>query len=157
MRKIILCDVPVAVIETRIQAPPSAVFDLARSIHAHTSTASGNEIVLFAAQDFLQLGDEVEFEATHLGFRHRLRAKITAYDRPEMFVDEQVAGPFRNFRHKHEFKPTEGGTLMRDTFEFEAFCGGILLPYMKRFLTRRAEGLRQLAEAQKSGDPSLPK
>ena len=44
---------------------------------------------------------------------------------PIYFVDEQVKGPFRRFRHVHEFTEDSGGTVMVDRIEFEAPLGPI--------------------------------
>ena len=39
---------------------------------------------------------------------------------PDYFVDEQVNGPFKRFRHVHEFSEEPSGTVMVDRVEFEA-------------------------------------
>lgn len=42
---------------------------------------------------------------------------------PGYFVDEQGKGPFRRFRHVHEFSEDPAGTVMVDRIEFEAPFG----------------------------------
>lgn len=39
-----------------------------------------------------------------------MTSRITAFDFPTSFVDEQIRGPFRSFRHVHEFEATPGGS-----------------------------------------------
>ncbi len=90
----------------------------------------------------LELGDEVEFEARHLGVTQRLRSKVVEYERPTRFVDEMQKGAFARMRHTHEFQPTASGTRMIDTLDFVAPFGplgalGALIflgAYMRRFL-----------------------
>jgi len=54
----------------------------------------------------------------------KMTSKITEWDRPIRFVDEQVAGPFASFRHEHTFERTgDGGTRMRDRVAFNAPAG----------------------------------
>lgn len=52
------------------------------------------------------------------------RTRIASYDPPRMFVDEQVKGPYRLWRHTHLFQPVgpiggrPPGTLVRDRVEY---------------------------------------
>ncbi|MEJ8632505.1 SRPBCC family protein [Streptomyces sp. MS2.AVA.5] len=56
----------------------------------------------------------------------RLKARITSYDRPRCFVDEQESGPFKRWRHAHHFEPDgTGGTIMRDVVEFASPLGPV--------------------------------
>jgi hypothetical protein len=34
------------------------------------------------------------------------------------FVDVQVKGPYRLWRHTHEFEPADGGTIVRDRVRY---------------------------------------
>ena len=102
----------------------------------------------------LGLGDEVTWEARHFGRRWRLSVRITEYDRPRMFCDEQVRGPFRRMRHDHRFEARDGATCMRDEFEFAGvpvLDRLVLVPHLRRLLLKRNELIRHLAEADTSG------
>jgi ligand-binding SRPBCC domain-containing protein len=102
----------------------------------------------------MELGEDVTWEAVHLGVRQRLTARITAMDRPRAFVDEMVRGAFARFRHIHEFHEERGGTRMVDDFDYRAPLGILgriadvlfLERYMTRFLAERADHLRRAAE-----------
>jgi len=76
-------------------------FDLARSVTAHLSSAAQTQerVVSRVTSDLLGPGEEVTWEATHLGLRRRLTSRITRFDRPRSFEDEQIAGPFGSFWH----------------------------------------------------------
>ena len=62
---------------------------------------------------------------------------------PDYFVDEQVRGPFRSFRHVHEFREDAGRTVMVDRIEFAAPFGPLGRLAEKLILTRY---LRKLIE-----------
>ena len=103
----------------------------------------------------LELGDEVTWEAQHLGVTQRLTARITRLDRPVVFEDVMVRGAFASLRHVHEFVPRDGGTTMIDTFTFTSPLGPLgaivdrlfLARYMRRFLISRAHELKRMAES----------
>ena len=147
---------PLIVIETWIDAPRERCFDLARSVDAHVaSTAQTAErAVAGVTSGVLELGDEVTWEARHLGVRQRLTARITQLERPARFTDEMVRGAFRSFRHVHEFRSDSEGTVMIDRFEFVTPLGWLgriadilfLEAYLRRFLGTRAAELKRMAE-----------
>lgn len=97
------------------------------------------------------------WEATHLGVRQRLTSKITRFDAPRSFEDEQIAGPFKTFWHRHEFRAENGATVMTDLVRYSAPLGPLgslaeivfLDRYLRVFLERRATHLRALAESER--------
>jgi ligand-binding SRPBCC domain-containing protein len=141
---------------TTIHAPAERCFDLARSVSAHlASTAhTGERVVSSVVSDLLGPGDVVTWDAEHLGVRRRLTSKITHFDPPRSFEDEQIAGPFGSFWHRHEFKIENDATVMTDLVIYRAPLGPIgwlverifLDRYLRSFLERRAAHLRALAE-----------
>jgi len=76
--------------------------------------------------------------------------RITSYDRPRSFRDEMVDGPLRLMRHDHSFEPVDGGTAMRDEFEFATayplFDRLLLERHFRRLLELRNETIRRAAE-----------
>lgn len=131
---------------TRVDAPPSAVFDLARDIGAHVASMrdSRESAVAGITQGVMERGDTVTFRARHFGVWFTLTARITEMHTPTRFVDEQIRGPFRSFRHEHRFEATpDGGTTMTDTIELSSPVFGvmaerlILVPYLRRLIARR--------------------
>src|SRR5919206_6630 len=135
---------PVIRLETFIRAPVEVCFDLARDVEAHmASTAeTGERAVAGVTSGVLGLNDEVTWEAKHLGVRQRLTSKITALERPRMFVDEMQRGAFKSLRHLHLFEEKNGGTLMKDEMSYASPLGMLgrmadrlfLENYMRRFL-----------------------
>jgi ligand-binding SRPBCC domain-containing protein len=146
----------VIVLETLIKADMERCFDLSRDVGTHlVSTKQTHErIVAGRNSGLFELGDEVTWEAIHLGIRQKLSSKITKFDAPVFFEDTMQKGVFRSMRHEHHFKKTEEGTLMTDMFEYEVPFGPggrlfdvfYLKRYMKKLLTIRNEVIRALAE-----------
>jgi len=144
-------------IATSIDAPPERCFDLARDVAAHVRSTAGTDerAVGGVTVGLLGLGDEVTWEARHLGIRQRLTVRISRFERPRMFEDVMVRGAFASLRHVHEFVPRDGGTTMIDTFTFASPFGPIgamvdrvyLAGYMRRFLISRANELKRMAES----------
>ena len=100
----------------------------------------------------IELGTEIEYRLRLRGVPVRWRSRITAWEPPLRFVDEQVAGPFRFWRHTHAFERSGHGTLARDDVEY-AVPGGRLVdallvaPDLARIFDHRARTLRALLEA----------
>ena len=98
-----------------------------------------------AASDLLALGDEITWRAWHFGVPWRLTSRITAFNRPFQFIDEQVRGPFHRFHHDHRFEALDGGSRMTDILEFEAPAGWlgrlaerlVLTSYMQTLIEER--------------------
>jgi ligand-binding SRPBCC domain-containing protein len=104
--------------ETLVRASIERCFDLMRDVNAHTRTTGGTRerAVAGTTAGLLEQGDEVTWEATHFGVRQRLTVRVTRCDRPHLFEDSQVRGAFAAFTDRHEFRDSDGGTLMVDTF-----------------------------------------
>lgn len=151
-------------VRTPIEATPEACFDLARDIdfHALSLAHTGERVTDRPDYQWLELGDEVEFEGRHLGVRQRLRARIDSFDRPHQFRDVMVRGAFRSFAHQHLFEPAEQGTIMVDRIEFTApfqpigawVERAILVPYLRRLIKGRAREIKR--EAERAADASSP-
>lgn len=51
--------------------------------------------------------------------------KITQVHYPNSFTDEQLAGPYKVWRHRHSFREVEGGVEMTDDLEYMAPLGAL--------------------------------
>jgi ligand-binding SRPBCC domain-containing protein len=112
-------------LETLIAAPVQAVFDASLDIDAHLASmeSSGEEAIGGVTSGSIGLGETVTWRAKHFGITWKMTSKITELDAPHSFLDEQVKGPFKLFRHQHRFEPTEAGTRMTDHIVFDAPLG----------------------------------
>ncbi|WUA02246.1 SRPBCC family protein [Streptomyces albidoflavus] len=151
-------------LETRIAAPVPLVFGLSLDVDAHTASMarSGERAVAGVTSGAMVLGDTVTWRARHFGVVWRMTSRITAYDHPTHFVDEQTAGPFHHWWHAHHFTPDgHGGTLMRDEITFQAPLGPLgrlaeraaLDRYMPHLMRERNAHLRAVAEREAGGAP----
>jgi ligand-binding SRPBCC domain-containing protein len=106
-------------IVTGVSAPVETCFDLSRSIdlHLESMVASRERAVGGVTSGLIEDGQEVSWEAHHLGICWPMTSRITAFDRPDRFVDEMVRGPFASFRHEHRFEADGDGTVMTDTVD----------------------------------------
>ncbi|MUK90532.1 cell division protein [Ornithinibacillus sp. L9] len=148
---------PIIIHKKFIQAPINLCFDLARNVEVHTRTTSKTKerAVAGVTSGLLVEGDIVTWEATHLGVKQRLTAKVIHMEAPTEFIDIMVSGAFHSFTHKHQFIEDQDGTWMIDTFEYRSPFGVIgiiadklfLKKYMQAFLTNRANELKKLAES----------
>lgn len=142
---------------TLIKADIKTCFDLARNIDFHkASMAHSNEkAVAGKTSGFIELGEWVTWEATHLGIKQKLTSKITEFKSPTYFADEMVSGAFKSFKHEHIFETQNGQTLMVDKFHFQSPLGLLgklvnvlfLKQYMTSLLKTRNERLKTEAEA----------
>lgn len=138
---------PKLILETIINAPPETCFALVRDPRLHTDTVAVHE-------GEFALGQRVRFESCTLGMKQVLVVEVTEFDPPHRVKDEMITGTFREFRHIHEFFPTDGGTLMRDTVTWTSPLGAIgrladrlfLEEKLLRLISDRNARLKQLAE-----------
>jgi len=147
--------VPTFRIVTRIAAPVEDCFDLSRSIdlHLESMAASRERAVGGVTSGLIGDGQEVSWEAHHLGVRWRMTSRITELVRPSRFVDEMVRGPFATFRHEHEFQEDGDSTVMTDTVEVRMGLGPVgpladvfAAAYLRRLLMKRNATIKQRAE-----------
>ncbi len=142
---------------TFINAPCDRVFDLSRSVDLHKKSMSqfDEKIIDGVMSGLMKTGDTVTWTAKHLFSKRILKVKITRFQRPDFFVDEQVQGDFLMMKHEHYFKSIENGTIMIDQFHYELKNGlaGKLLNrlYLERYMTtllhKRNEMIKQFAES----------
>lgn len=146
-------------LETKIKSTPEICFDLSRSIDLHKiSTATTNEqAVAGTTQGLLNMNESVTWQATHFGVRQKLTSKITSFDRPNYFKDEQIKGVFKSIMHEHKFELIGDNVIMTDIFEFqttfeifdELFNNLILTQYMRKLLMGRNKVSKEYAESDK--------
>src|SRR5688500_13186594 len=87
-----------------------------------------------------------DLAAWHFGVSLQMTSRVTEMQSPDYFVDdEQVRGPYRRFRHVHEFSQDSAGTTMANRIEFAAPFGPldrlveklVLARYLKKLIDTR--------------------
>ena len=139
-----------------IDAPVNVCFDLARNVEVHTETTTKTKekAIDGVTVGLMENGDTVTWEATHLGVKQKLTAKIIEMEKPYKFTDVMVKGAFHSFSHTHEFIESGTGTIMKDTFSYKSPFGILgkiadrlfLEKYMRDFIVNRAKELKRIAE-----------
>jgi ligand-binding SRPBCC domain-containing protein len=133
---------------TVLALSPSEAFERSLDIDLHMASMarSRERAVAGVTSGRIGPGEQVTWRAWHFGVPLSMTSRITAYDEPRCFIDEQVRGPFRSFRHVHRFEPTADGTgaIMTDEVEFVAPFGPlgriaevVLGPYLRHLIEAR--------------------
>jgi ligand-binding SRPBCC domain-containing protein len=71
-------------------------------------------------------GADIDYRLKLRGLPIRWQSRITLWDPPYRFVDEQVRGPYRVWIHEHHFREESGGTWCEDHVSY-APPGGTLI------------------------------
>jgi ligand-binding SRPBCC domain-containing protein len=67
---------------------------------------------------YMQQGTLIDYSLRLFGVPLRWRARITDWEPPVGFLDEQVRGPYRLWRHIHRFYDDREGTIIEDTVHY---------------------------------------
>ena len=96
-------------------------------------------------------GTLIRYQLTLMGVPFEWLTRITVWNPPIEFVDEQVKGPYRRWVHQHLFVETSFGTRMHDavTYELPLFpIGELAAPLvhlqLRRIFSYRARALKRL-------------
>jgi len=87
----------------------------------------------------MRRGALIEFRLALYGLPFGWRTEISHWEPPVRFVDRQLAGPYAQWIHLHEFSAERGGTRMVDRVDYAlplGQLGRIGLPLVRRQLDR---------------------
>ncbi|MFD5598442.1 cyclase [Leucobacter sp. NPDC058333] len=146
---------------TVADVPPEVLFAASLDIDRHVASMarSRERAIGGVTSGSIGLGEHVTWRARHFGVWFTMTSRITELEAPLRFVDEQIAGPFRRFRHEHVFEAIGAdaavgarmGTRMSDTITLASpVFGGlvedvVLVPYLRGLIAwRNAELLASL-------------
>jgi ligand-binding SRPBCC domain-containing protein len=74
----------------------------------------------------MRQGALIDYRLKLRGFPMRWRTEIAEWDPPHRFVDNQLRGPYRQWRHLHTFEPTDTGTLVKDRVQYRVPGGPLV-------------------------------
>lgn len=66
----------------------------------------------------IELGTIVDYRMKLFGVPFKWRSVISVWEPPRRFVDEQVSGPYRLWKHTHNFYPDGEGTIVEDDVSY---------------------------------------
>lgn len=84
----------------------------------------------------IQQGTLIDYKLKIRGVPIRWTTRIAQWDPCNMFVDEQLKGPYRKWVHTHTFTDENGGTRCDDHVEY-APPGGPLAPLINKLAVQR--------------------
>lgn len=144
---------------TEINSSIEICFNLSRSIDLHKISTSETKERAVAGKiaGLISINDYVTWEAVHFGVKQKLTSKITGYNYPHYFKDEQIQGAFKSFQHEHLFEQVGEVVMMKDVFTFSSPLGVLgkianqlfLINYMRKFLLHRNLVIKDFAETDK--------
>lgn len=129
--------------EKLIRLPRGEVFPFfadARNLEALTPESLRFEILTPAPIE-MKVGALIDYRLSLHGLPLRWRTLIAEWEPGRRFVDLQLEGPYRLWRHTHEFEDAPGGTRMRDTVEYELPLGPLGELAHALFVRREVEGI----------------
>jgi len=71
--------------------------------------------ILKAEPQPVQQGTVIHYSLRLHGIPLRWMSEIVEWEPPHRFVDLQLRGPYKLWRHEHRFEARDGGTLISDT------------------------------------------
>jgi ligand-binding SRPBCC domain-containing protein len=96
-------------------------------------------------------GTLIDYRLRLFGLPFRWRTRISRWDPPLAFVDEQLSGPYREWVHTHAFHEVEGGTRVSDEVRWRLPffpLGEVAYPVvrlqLRRIFAYRGRRLREL-------------
>ena len=147
-------------IRTQIKAPIEIVFNNSRNIDLHQESASQTHEKAIAGKTsgLIEKGETVTWRGKHFGLYLQHQSSISEMDLYTYFVDEQLKGKFKSFKHKHFFEEKNGITIMQDILEYETPYGifgklfdfFFLKKHLTDFIIYRNEILKTISEKQKT-------
>jgi ligand-binding SRPBCC domain-containing protein len=84
-------------------------------------------------------GAIIDYSLRLHGLPVRWRTRIDCFEPEERFVDTQIKGPYRYWRHLHEFEEVPEGTLLRDRVDYELPLGPLGAVARQLFVRRSLE------------------
>lgn len=87
----------------------------------------------------MQPGTLIDYRLRPFGLPLRWRTLIAVWQPPDLFIDEQLRGPYRLWRHTHRFFDTPDGTRIEDVVRYKlpfAPPGDLALPLVRLQLNR---------------------
>ena len=145
-------------ITTNYFAPIETIFNTNRNIDIHQQSASKTKEIAIAGitSGLINKKETVTWKGNHFGVYLTHQSLISEMIFPTYFVDEQLKGKFKSFKHQHFFEQKENYVEVTDILEYETpfgifgqlFDKLLLKKHLTNFIIHRNTVLKNLAEKQ---------
>ena len=145
-------------ITTNYFAPIETIFNTNRNIDIHQQSASKTKEIAIAGitSGLINKKETVTWKGKHFGVYLTHQSLISEMIFPTYFVDEQLKGKFKSFKHQHFFEQKENYVEVTDILEYETpfgifgqlFDKLLLKKHLTNFIIHRNTILKNLAEKQ---------
>lgn len=146
------------VAEVRLPRPRDEVFPFfadARNLDVltppwlHFEVTTGGEIRM-------EVGARIDYRLKLRGIPISWRSRISAWEPPDRFVDEQEKGPYRSWHHEHVFDEVAGLTVARDIVHYDVPGGRLIHALFVENDVRKIFAFRHRKMQELFADPSGP-
>jgi ligand-binding SRPBCC domain-containing protein len=103
-------------------------------------------------------GTLIQYRLRLFGIPIRWKTRISAWEPPHRFVDEQLSGPYRTWIHTHRFTDLGGSTLMKDEVLYDLpfpplgqWAHPIIRMELNRIFAYRREAIQLILAPQRPG------
>lgn len=100
----------------------------------------------------MRAGLLIDYRLRLHGLPMRWQSRIDVWEPPLRFVDVQTRGPYRYWRHEHQFVEQDGGTLCQDIVDYEVPGGALVERWLVRPDLRTIFGFRRQKMAELFAD-----
>ncbi|MBW3598236.1 MAG: SRPBCC family protein [Planctomycetes bacterium] len=108
----------------------------------------------------IKAGVLIDYRLRLYGVPLRWRTEIEVFEPPRRFVDVQLRGPYRLWRHTHEFAAESEGTRMTDCVEYQMPLGPLggaaralfVRRALERIFDHRCEQIAAALAPERTGD-----
>jgi ligand-binding SRPBCC domain-containing protein len=114
--------------EVRVPAPIDRVFEFfsdATQLERLTPTWLKFSVVT-PKPISMREGTLIDYKLRVHGMPLKWQSRITCWDPPFRFADEQLRGPYRRWHHGHTFEPDGDWTICRDEVDYNFWGGSII-------------------------------
>lgn len=95
----------------------------------------------------MEAGIHIKYKIVLAGIPMYWKTLISTWNPPFEFVDEQLAGPYTIWHHRHRFEEVNGQTKMTDTITYQS-KGWILAPFLHwLFVDKKVKQIFEYREA----------
>ena len=109
-----------------VEHPLEGVFDFFSVTRNHEKMSEAQlGLVFTSAPEQFEQGSRLEFNIQGLGQVQSAVHEIIEFERPHKYIEQQITGPMRAWRHEHLFVVENDRTVVIDRIEFEP-PGGLL-------------------------------